>query len=178
MTALLASPRVQLVLRLLLGAFFVYASLDKIASPAAFARIIYQWQVAGPLPSNLVAVTLPWVELTAGLMLILGVWRREAALVVALLLVVFLAAAGSVLARGIDVTNCGCFSVAKEAADPGWPPAWARGVGWFLVVRNLLMLAVALSLALVRPALARAAGRATGVPQPEAANAGRAGGTA
>ena len=33
MSALLANPRVQLVLRLLLGAFFVYASLDKIASP-------------------------------------------------------------------------------------------------------------------------------------------------
>ena len=151
MSGLLAGPRVQLVLRLLLGAFFVYASLDKIGQPAAFAKIVYQWQVAGPVPSNLAAVILPWVELTAGLLLVLGVWRREAALVIALLLVIFLGAAASVLARGIDVTNCGCFSVAKEAAASGWPPAWMKGVGWFLVVRNLLMLAVALSLAFVRP---------------------------
>ena len=71
-----ANARVQLVLRLLLGAFFVYASLDKIANPAGFARIVYQWQVAGPVASNLVAVTLPWVELVAGLLLIAGVWRR------------------------------------------------------------------------------------------------------
>ena len=149
---LLANPRVQLALRLLLGAFFVYASLDKIASPAGFAKIVYQWQVAGPVPSNLVAATLPWVELVAGLLLIAGVWRREAALVIALLLVVFLGAAASVLARGIDVQNCGCVSVAKEAALSAWPPAWTRGVGWFLVVRNLLMLAGALAIAFVRRA--------------------------
>ena len=48
------------------AAFFVFASLDKIASPAAFARIVYQWQVIGPVLSNVVAVTLPWVELVAG----------------------------------------------------------------------------------------------------------------
>lgn len=147
MRGLLGSPRLQLVLRLLLGGFFVYASLDKIASPAAFARIVYQWQVAGPLPSNLVAVTLPWVELLAGVLLVAGVWRREAALVIALLLVVFLTAAGSVLARGIDVENCGCTSLARSEPPGSWPPAWTRGVGWFLVTRNVVLLGVALALA-------------------------------
>jgi uncharacterized membrane protein YphA (DoxX/SURF4 family) len=146
-SSLLRSPRLHLVLRLLLGGFFVYASLDKIWSPAAFAKIVYQWQVVGPVPSNLVAVTLPWVELTAGLLLLAGVWRREAALVVALMLVVFLAAAGSVMARGIDVENCGCVSVAKAEPASSWPPAWTEGVGWFLVTRNLALLAVALGLA-------------------------------
>ncbi len=151
MTALLRSPRLQLVLRVLLGGFFVYASLDKIASPAAFAKIVYQWQVAGPLWSNLVAVTLPWVECLAGVLLLAGVWRREAALVIALLLVVFLVSAGSVLARGIDVENCGCTSLAKSEGEAGWPPAWTRGVGWFLVTRNLLMLGAALLLATAPP---------------------------
>src|SRR5260370_620916 len=78
----------QLSLRLLLGGLFVYASLDKIANPPAFARIVYQWQVLGPVPSNLVAVILPWLEALAGVLLLAGIWRREAALVVALLLVV------------------------------------------------------------------------------------------
>jgi putative oxidoreductase len=148
--SLLRHPRFHLLLRLLLGGFFVFASLDKIASPAAFARIVYQWQVIGPVPSNLVAVTLPWIELVAGLLLIAGVWRRESALVIALLLVVFLVAAGSVMARGIDVANCGCVSLAKTEAG-AWPPAWTKGVGWFLVTRNLLMLAAALVLAKVTP---------------------------
>jgi len=145
-SGLLRSPRVQLVLRLVLGAFFVYASLDKIWSPAAFAKIVYQWQIAGPVPSNLVAVTLPWVELLAGLLLLAGVWKRESALVIALMLVVFIVSAGSVMARGIDVENCGCVSVAKAEAASSWPPAWTKGVGWFLVLRNLVLLGAALAL--------------------------------
>ncbi len=151
MKALARHPRVELVLRLLLGAFFVYASLDKIWSPAAFAKIVYQWQVVGPVPSNLVAVTLPWIELLAGLLLLVGVWRRESALVTALLLVVFLAAAASVMARGIDVENCGCVSVAKAEATSSWLPAWTKGVGWFLVSRNIVLLGVALAIAFVPP---------------------------
>lgn len=146
MSALLRSPRLPLLLQLLLGGYFVYASLDKIAQPAEFARIVYQWQAAGPVSSNVVAVTLPWIELLAGGLLVLGVWRREAALVIALLLAVFLVAAGSVLARGIDVVNCGCTSLAKSAAETAWPPAWTRGVGAFLITRNLVLLAAALFL--------------------------------
>jgi uncharacterized membrane protein YphA (DoxX/SURF4 family) len=151
-SGLLRHPRLHLLLRLLLGGFFVYASLDKIWSPAAFAKIVYQWQVVGPVASNLVAVTLPWVELLAGLLLIAGVWRRESALVIALLLVVFIMAAGSVLARGIDVENCGCVSVAKAGPPSAWPPAWTKGVGWFLVARNLVLLGAALVLVRVAPA--------------------------
>jgi hypothetical protein len=162
-SGLLQSPRVLLLLRLLLGGFFVYASLDKIWSPAAFAKIVYQWQVVSPVASNLVAVTLPWVELVAGVLLIAGVWKREAALVVALMLVVFIVAAGSVLVRGIDVLNCGCVSVAKQEAPAAWPPAWTKGVGWFLIARNALMLGAALALA--RFAAPRTAAARTASPR-------------
>jgi uncharacterized membrane protein YphA (DoxX/SURF4 family) len=146
----LRSPRLHLVLRVLLGLVFVYASLDKIANPSGFARIVYQWQILAPVPANVVAVTLPWIELVAGLLLLAGVWRRDAALVLAVLLVVFLGAATSVLARGIDVENCGCTSV-TEAAAGSWPPAWTRGVGWFLITRNVVLLGAALVLGLVEP---------------------------
>jgi uncharacterized membrane protein YphA (DoxX/SURF4 family) len=149
---LLASPRIHLLLRLVLGGFFVYASLDKIWDPSAFARIVYQWQVVGPVPSNLVAVTLPWIELLAGVLLLAGVWKRESALVIALLLVVFLVAAASVMARGIDVENCGCVSLTKASAPSAWPPAWTKGVGWFLVTRNVVLLGTALVLAFATPA--------------------------
>jgi uncharacterized membrane protein YphA (DoxX/SURF4 family) len=169
---LLANSRVQLGLRLLLGAFFVYASLDKIASPPAFAKAVYQWQVGGPVPSNLVAVTLPWIELLAGLLLIVGAWKREAALVIALLLVVFLVAAGSVMARGIDVQNCGCVSLAADAPPSDWPPAWTKGVGWFLVTRNLVLLAAAMAFVLgQRPGGLPSGGRSTAAP-PEPPKAG------
>jgi uncharacterized membrane protein YphA (DoxX/SURF4 family) len=147
----LRHPRVLLALRLVLGGFFVYASLDKIWNPAAFAKIVYQWQVAGPVASNLAAVTLPWIELAAGLLLFAGVWKRESALVIALLLVVFIVAAGSVMARGIDVENCGCVSVEKAEAPSAWPPAWTKGVGLFLVSRNVVLLGAALALVFHTP---------------------------
>lgn len=144
--SLLKHPLLHLALRLFLGGFFLYAALPKIADPAAFARVVYQWQITPPVPSNIVAVILPWVEAIAGVLLIAGLWKREAATVIAVLLVVFLLAAGSVIARGIDVENCGCTSVARSEER-----SWTSGVGWFLVTRNLILLAGALVLVGVSP---------------------------
>jgi uncharacterized membrane protein YphA (DoxX/SURF4 family) len=146
--SLLANRWLQLFLRVALGGYFLYASLDKIANPAAFARVVYQWQVVGPIPSNLVAILLPWVEAIAGVLLVAGLWKRESAAVIALLLVVFLGAATSVLARGIDVDNCGCTSV--EAVDKT-ERSFFEGVGTFLILRNLVMLGAAAVLIAVPP---------------------------
>src|SRR5262249_9274658 len=105
----LSHPVLQRLLGLALGAAFLYASLDKIAHPVDFARIVYPSQVIGPsqqippLVPNLFAVVLPWVEAVLGLLLLVGFWRREAALGTAVLLVVFLLAVGSAVYRGIDV---------------------------------------------------------------------------
>jgi len=134
---------VLLALRLGLAVMFLYASYDKILAPAAFAKIVYQWQVGGAVFSNLVAVVLPWVELLAGLLLLAGAWTKEAALVVAGLLLSFNLAAATVLARGIDVENCGCTSV-KAAPNAERSPF--HGVGWFLLTRNTVLLGCALAL--------------------------------
>ena len=141
---LLRHPQVLVAFRLGLSAMFLYACHDKILAPAAFAKIVYQWQVGGPVFSNLVAVILPWTEAIVGLLLLTGAWVREAGLVVAGLLLSFNLAAGSVLARGIDVENCGCTSV-KAAPGPRSP---FHGVGWFLLTRNTALLAAALAIAL------------------------------
>jgi uncharacterized membrane protein YphA (DoxX/SURF4 family) len=128
-------------LAILLGAVFVYASVDKILEPVEFAKIVYHYrligpsQQVGPLPANLVAVTLPWIELVVGLLLASGVWRREAAVVAAAMLVAFLVAVGAAMARGIDLENCGCFSVGGDGG---------RSVGLGLLVGDALLLAAAL----------------------------------
>ena len=136
-------PLVATILATALGAVFVYASLDKIAQPAAFARIVYHYRLigpsalVGPLPANLLAVTLPWVEMVAGLALIAGVWRREAAGLSALLLVVFLGAVTWALLHGIDIENCGCFSVSGTG----------RSAGVKLILQDLGLLAMAVVVA-------------------------------
>jgi putative oxidoreductase len=158
----LAHPAVHVALRLFLGGYFLYAAVPKILDPAAFARVVYQWQITPPVPSNFVAIVLPWVEGIAGVLLIAGIWKREAAATIAILLVVFLLAASSVIWRGIDVENCGCTSVAAATEK-----TWTSGVGWFLVTRNLLMLAGALVLVLVAPRTA-AASLPVGAAAPDA----------
>ena len=140
-------PLLHRVLAVGLGAVFVYASLEKIAQPRDFARIVYHYQVIGPsarlgyVPANLLAIALPWTEALVGALLIAGVWRREAAALVAALLVTFLGAVGWALYQGIDVQNCGCFTV--EGAG--------RGAGLGLLLSDLALLAVAALLAAVSP---------------------------
>jgi len=145
---LLRRPALHWLCALVLGGAFVYASYDKILNPGDFARIVYHYQIIGPsrlfppLLPNLLAVTLPWVELLAGVLLILGLWRREAAGLSGLLLVVFILAVSSALLRGINLENCGCFSVSGDGR--------AAGIG--LIIGDLGLLVLAAVLTLVRPA--------------------------
>ena len=153
----LRHPALHRVLAIALGAVFVYASLAKIAQPRDFARIVYHYQVLGPnarlgyVPANLLAVALPWTEALAGVLLIAGVWRREAATVLAVLLVTFLAAVGWTLYQRIDVENCGCFTVAGTG----------RGTGLGLLLSDGALLAVAAFLAAAPPGAEAARARAS-----------------
>ncbi len=146
----LRHPAVHWTLGILLGGVFVYASLDKIAQPVDFARIVYHYrligpnQLVGPWAANTLAVTLPWVELLVGLALIAGVWRREAAVVAGGLLVIFIGAVSAALVMGIDIENCGCFSVSGEG----------RSAGIKLILGDLALLVASGALAFVEPARA------------------------
>jgi len=143
----LRHPAVYWVVSMGLGAVFIYASLDKIAHPLDFARIVYRYRLAGPsatlgvVPANAFALILPWLEAIIGVLLVTGFWRREAAAITAALLVMFLVAVGYVLWQGIDVEHCGCFTVGGEG----------RSAGWTLIASDLGLLAAALYVLLVPP---------------------------
>lgn len=110
----LSSSWLQTVCRLILGGIFIYASLDKIANPPEFARIIANYAILPDYLVTLPALVLPWLELLAGLLLVAGIWKRSSAVLLSLLLLVFIMALGFNAWRGIDL-NCGCFST--SAAD-------------------------------------------------------------
>jgi uncharacterized membrane protein YphA (DoxX/SURF4 family) len=116
--------RAQLAARLIMAGIFIYASIDKIAHPAAFARDVYNYQILPDALINMTALALPWLELFLGLCLLAGIWLPGAVLVVNALLVVFLAALLFNLARGLDV-NCGCFSTGSDGP--------AMSTGWYLM---------------------------------------------
>ena len=115
---IVTDKRIVLLFRLVLGATFIYASLDKIAHPEQFARIIYNYKILPPFLINIFAVTLPWVELVAGLFLILGIFTQSAAFLICFLLMVFVFAISINLFRGIDL-NCGCFSTDPAGKKEG-----------------------------------------------------------
>jgi uncharacterized membrane protein YphA (DoxX/SURF4 family) len=132
--------RVQIAL----GAVFVVAALPKITDPPAFAHMIYNYRlVPGGLVNGL-ALLMPWIELVVGILLILGAWRREAALVAAALLLVFLGAIGWNLARGHAI-DCGCFDVRSAGKTPDQLLSDMKGV--LLRDVGLLLLAAQVVLA-------------------------------
>lgn len=117
-----------LFLRLLIGWSFVSASLDKIANPALFSKVVYNYDLL-PIPFiNPFALFLPALEFVAGLLLILGLFPRSQALLIGLLLILFVGALTINIARGNDA-DCGCFGLEEESP-----------IGWSLVLRDLVLL--------------------------------------
>jgi len=51
---------------------------------------------------------IPWLELIIGVFLILGIFVRESAVLGSILMILFIMAIASAMARGLDI-ECGCF---------------------------------------------------------------------
>ncbi|MEP7133036.1 MAG: MauE/DoxX family redox-associated membrane protein, partial [Acidobacteriota bacterium] len=103
--------------RILLGGVFLYAGGSKIVDPPGFAHELSNYRLLPDMAVAPIALALPWLEVLCGGLLVAGVWRRESALILAGLLVVFVGALSIDLARGIPV-DCGCFGGAKPARSP------------------------------------------------------------
>jgi uncharacterized membrane protein YphA (DoxX/SURF4 family) len=118
--------------RIAIGALLLAAALSKIGEAAEFARQIHHLRFAPFGLENLVAITLPWVELVAALAILSGVEPRGGAVLAAGLLVVFVVVVAVAMVRHLDV-ECGCFGTAD-----------ATRVGATKLFENLVALAVAL----------------------------------
>jgi uncharacterized membrane protein YphA (DoxX/SURF4 family) len=127
--------RVALVLRLALGVIFVYAAWLKLHdSWRIFAMDIDAYKI---LPSifwvEVVARSLPWLELLLGFWLMSGLWLRGSATITALLLTGFFGLMIWAQIKGLQI-NCGCFG-------PG------ERISWITMLRDGSLLAAALALA-------------------------------
>jgi putative oxidoreductase len=100
--------------RLFIGAIFIYASIYKVLDPATFAVAVRNYMIVPPEWTNLVALTLPWIELAAGVFLILGILIRPSAFLTTGMLAVFFGAVLYAYSIGLDI-DCGCFGSAVES---------------------------------------------------------------
>ncbi len=124
-----------------LGAVFATAGAAKIVHPADFFSDLLSYRVVLPeVVLRLAAVWLPWLEVVAGLGLLLNFWTETIRPVVAALCLIFVAMLAQAVARGLEL-NCGCFG----AGAHGWfeRPDVALG-------RAVILLAAALYLMMPR----------------------------
>ncbi|MDP9360636.1 MAG: DoxX family protein [Acidobacteriota bacterium] len=113
MNKILTHPWLTIRVQLALGAIFVIAALPKIADPPSFAHMIYNYRLVPSSLINISALVMPWVELLAGLALLLGAWKSAARTVITALLAIFIVAISINLARD-NAIDCGCFNVADR----------------------------------------------------------------
>jgi putative oxidoreductase len=121
----------RILVRIALGALFVFAGATKAYDPGAFAIEIQRYQIVPWILAALVSVYLPWLEMLAGALLLVKRFERGALLVITFLLVVFTVALASAMFRGLSI-DCGCFGKAFTATGTTVP-----------LLRNLVLLVFA-----------------------------------
>ena len=128
-------------MRWLVAAWVSWAAVSKRAKAHEFLGDLLGYEL--PLPRGLLklgAVTLPWVELCCGLLLLSGWWRETALLLAGVLFLGFVVATGQAWLRGLPI-SCGCFDFQMLGLDPEGGLARVLESPGVALLRNLLLLA-------------------------------------
>ena len=134
-------PTVRRAAQIAAGLIFLASALPKIADLSGFAGSVHNFHLEPFVPmaaTNLLAMTIPWVELVAGLALVAGVRPRAGAFIYTALLAVFTIGVIAAMARGLSF-DCGCFG--KAGSGP---------IGAMKLAENLVMMAVGMIAAVER----------------------------
>jgi putative oxidoreductase len=126
------ADRLAWIARIAIGLMLLVAGLSKIGAEQTFATQIHHFRLVPLGLENLLAMTLPWIEIAAALAILLGIHPRAGSAVGAALLAVFLVAVAAALARGLDI-ECGCFGTGDGSR-----------VGLSKLLQNLGLLAIAM----------------------------------
>jgi uncharacterized membrane protein YphA (DoxX/SURF4 family) len=122
-----------MLLRLLLGAMFLFSGAVKAIDPEAFGTVVARY---GLLPDVLVpypAMVMPYLELIVGLCLAAGFRVRAASLTAAGMMFLF-AVSISINAANGETFRCGCLELDRLGIGIG------ETVGMHLVARDLLLM--------------------------------------
>jgi uncharacterized membrane protein YphA (DoxX/SURF4 family) len=125
------------VARVGLGLVMVTAGLLKISDPDQAVRAVQAYQILPHSLTHAVGYGLPLLEIALGVLLLLGLATRVAAVCAGVFMVVFIVAVSSAWIRGLSI-DCGCFG-GGGAIDPA-------GKNWrYLseILRDLLFLGLA-----------------------------------
>ena len=104
----LNNPYLLFVSRCILAFIFIFSGIEKIADPAGFSESILNYKLLPETWINIAGITIPWIELTAGVLLLFGISVKENAFIISSLLMIFILAIGISIARNLNI-DCGCF---------------------------------------------------------------------
>jgi uncharacterized membrane protein YphA (DoxX/SURF4 family) len=102
--------KASMIFQFILGIVFIFSGLKKIANPDAFLIIVHNYRLLPNEVANILAKTLPWIEFIFGSLMLLGIYVKQSAFAISLLLFIFIFAISINVLRGIDF-SCGCFSL-------------------------------------------------------------------
>jgi uncharacterized membrane protein YphA (DoxX/SURF4 family) len=99
--------------RLGLAAVLLISGFAKAADPRTTVVAVRAYDLLPESLVRIVAAVLPYLEIALGLLLLLGLATRLAAVLTAILFIVFIAGIISAAARGLSI-DCGCFGGGGE----------------------------------------------------------------
>ena len=117
-----------LLIRIFIGLVFLYSGIQKIADASGFANAIENYRLFPLFTINLLAITIPWLELITGLFLIFGIYIKESTTIINSLLIFFIIFIITALIRKLNI-ECGCFGTLDN-----------QKVGIQKIIENLILL--------------------------------------
>lgn len=106
---------VGIVCRLIVGGVFIAAGMLKITEPIeSFIEIGRLWNIIPDPFLTWFMTALPWVELIFGVFVVLGMFTRFSASIIALCLLSFMIGIVVNMIRGRTLGECGCFGGAFD----------------------------------------------------------------
>ena len=94
--------------RLVPAALLLWSGVAKALDPQGSILSVNAYDVLPDPAVRAVAALLPWIEITLGVLLILGLFMRFAGVATAALALIFIVGMAQAKARGLPI-DCGCF---------------------------------------------------------------------
>ena len=108
MKNILSNKYFLFLVRITLAFIFIYAGTEKISDPEGFALSISNYRLLPISSINFISITLPWIEIVTGILLLFGIAVKENSTIIFSMLIIFTIAIVISLLRGLSI-DCGCF---------------------------------------------------------------------
>ena len=131
--AVVQNQWVVLFCRILIATIFILASLDKIVDPRKFQASVEMYGMMPDMLMTIFTVVFPWIEMVAGVMLLVGYRVHSSSLLLLLSNSAFIVGIGYAMTQGKAGQDCGCFAPGIAEAI-GMPST----IGWGALLRDLV----------------------------------------